>query len=244
MVSSSKKTLKQIMIYLSIFMFSGLVLNFTMGNNLSLKVQDLSFQGFTQTSLAIFGIGINKYSDFFSHPETRIELDQNTRFRIFNLISEDEGIHLREVCRKLDKKMGVIQYHINVLEKAGLINSIKDGRYRRFFLNHNPNFDLKRSLIISVLKREPSFKILQFLLENDKVYHNDLTNLLKISSQAITWHIKRLYGYDLIGYIKEGKQKVYFIREDILPELKFIMSNWNLKANGSSTPLAKTPTWI
>ena len=174
------------------------------------------------TSLLIFGIGINKFSDFFN---PAVELEQDTRSRIFNLILEDEGIHLREVCRKMNKKMGVIQYHINVLEKAGLISSLKDGRYRRFFINNRHDSDSKRNLIISVLKREPSLKILETLLEKEKVYHNDLANLLQISSQAITWHIKRLQAYELIDYKKEGKQKFYFIKEDVIPLLTSILED-------------------
>ncbi len=223
MDKKSKTNLKRVMIFLSISIFAGVFLNSTFLGGINLGVQDLSFQGLTGTSLIFFGIGLNKFSDFFIQNNDRVELEQNTRSRIYNLIRDDEGIHLREVCRKLDKKMGVIQYHINVLEKAGLISSLKDGRYRRFFINNNHESNDKRSLIISVLKREPSFKIMQALLENEKVHHNDLASLLNISSQAITWHIKRLQAYELIDFEKQGKQKVYFIREDVLPLIKTVL---------------------
>ena len=244
MKRKSKKTIKRIMLCLSIFMLTGLFLNVVFNNNISFGCHDLSFQGIGGTSLFIFGIGLNKFSDFFTPNDQRTELEQNTRSRIYNLIMEDEGIHLREVRRQLNKKMGVIQYHINVLEKAGLINSLKDGRYRRFFVNNNLNVDSKRNLIISVLKRKPSFKILETLLEKEKVYHNDLANLLQISSQAITWHIKRLQAYELIDFEKEGKQKVYYIRQDVLPLLKSVMENVKLSISGSSAPLTETPTGI
>ncbi|NVM01229.1 MAG: winged helix-turn-helix transcriptional regulator [Candidatus Helarchaeota archaeon] len=240
----SKKAIKRIMLCLSISMLTGLFLNIAFNNNLSFGCHDLSFQGIGGTSLVIFGIGLNKFSDFFTPTNQRTELEQNTRSRIYNLILEDEGIHLREVCRKLNKKMGVIQYHINVLEKAGLINSLKDGRYRRFFVNNNHNIDSKRNLIISVLKRKPSFKILQTLIEKEKVYHNDLANLLQISSQAITWHIKRLQAYELIDFEKDGKQKVYYIRQDVLPLLKSVLENVKLSVSGSSAPFTETPTGI
>ncbi len=244
MKRKSKKAIKRIMLCLSVFMLTGLFFNIVFNNNLSFGCHDLSFQGIGGTSLVIFGIGMNSFSDFFTPTDQRSELEQNTRLRIYNLILEDEGIHLREVCRKLNKKMGVIQYHINVLEKAGLINSLKDGRYRRFFVNNNHSSDSKRNLIISVIKREPSFKILQTLIENKKVYHNDLATLLKISSQAITWHIKRLRGYELIDYEKEGKQKVYYIRQDVLPLLKSILENAKSGISGGSAPLTETPTGI
>lgn len=229
MQKKSKTTIKRVMICLSVCMLTGLVLNTSFNSSIYYGLQDLSVQGVTGASLAIFGIGLNKFANFFTSEGQRTELEQNTRSRIYNLIMADEGIHLREVCRKLDKKMGVIQYHINVLEKAGLINSIKDGRYRRFFVNNNHNTTSKRNLIISVLKRDPSYKILETLLTNEKVYHNDLANLLKISSQAITWHIKRLQKYELIDFQKEGKQKVYFIRQDAFPLIHSILEEFQLK---------------
>ncbi|MFX1449927.1 MAG: winged helix-turn-helix transcriptional regulator [Promethearchaeota archaeon] len=244
MEKNSKKAIKRIMLSLSILMLTGIFVNISINNGLCIGCHDLSFQSIGGTSLVIFGIGLNRFSDFFTPADSRTELEQNTRSRIYNLILEDEGIHLREVCRKLDKKMGVIQYHINVLEKAGLINSLKDGRYRRFFVNNHPNSDSKRNLIISVLKREPSYKILQTLLENNKVYHNDLANLLQISSQAITWHIKRLQAYEIIDCEKEGKQKVYFIRPEILPLLNSVLNTLNSKVSGSPAPFTESPTGI
>jgi len=229
MEKKSRATIKRVMICLSLCMLTGLFINTTLNSGINLGIKDLSFHGLTSTSLIIFGIGLNKFSDFFTSNGDRVELEQDTRSRIYNLIVEDEGIHLREVCRKLNKKMGVIQYHINVLEKAGLISSLKDGRYRRFFVNNNHDSNNKRNLIISVLKREPSYKILQALFENEKVYHNDLANLLKISSQAITWHIKRLQAYELINFEKEGKQKVYYVREDVRPLIQAILNSFELK---------------
>ncbi|MHA1379220.1 MAG: winged helix-turn-helix transcriptional regulator [Candidatus Helarchaeota archaeon] len=229
MYSKSKAKIKHVMLCLSLCMLTGLFLNVAINSNNVFIIQDISFQGVTGTSLVFFGIGMNKFSDFFNTNGQRIELEQNTRSRIYNLIMQDEGIHLREVCRKLNKKMGVIQYHINVLERAGLISSIKDGRYRRFFVNDNHNSNGKRNLIISALKREPTYKILKIILENKKVYHNKLANLLNISSQAITWHIKRLKVYELIDFEKVGKQKIYFIPDNDLPLIQTVLDEYTLR---------------
>ena len=59
--------------------------------------------------------------------------DQETRNSIFQLIKDNEGLHFRKICRMLDKKMGVVQYHVSVLEKGNFIRSVRDGRYKCFF---------------------------------------------------------------------------------------------------------------
>ena len=162
-------------------------------------------------TMIILGIGLNIFADYVFNKEASVELEQDSRSKIYNLIKGNQGIHLREICRKLDKKMGVIQYHIHVLEKANLIDSVKEGRYRRFFI-HNGNGESSKTLLC-YLQRDSSRKILEYLAINDdeKVSHGDLAESLGISSQAITWHMKKLESEGIVSYEKIGKQKFYIL---------------------------------
>ena len=164
-------------------------------------------------TIIIFGTGLNIFADYVFNKEASIELEQDSRSKIYNLIKGNQGIHLREICRKLNKKMGVIQYHIHVLEKANLIDSVKEGRYRRFFI-HNDN-GKNSKIILCYLQRDSSRKILEYLTINDddKVSHGDLAEYLGISSQAITWHMKKLESEGIVSYEKIGKQKFYTLIE-------------------------------
>lgn len=171
--------------------------------------------------ILIIGIGLNVFSDYFQPVESKIELKQETRGKIYGLISNEEGIHLREICRRLDKRMGVIQYHIYVLERAGIIKSQKDGRYRRFFLNGHED-GTERTAIVSLLKRPTTCKIIVYILEKQEISHAELAQLLGISSQAITWHIKKIQRQELIFSEKQGKQKIYHLNpmyESLIQEL-------------------------
>src|SRR6056297_694190 len=64
-------------------------------------------------------------------------LNQRTRREIYELIRNNEGLHFRSICRNLGRKMGVVQYHVSVLEKHGLIRSVRDGRYKCFFADNS-----------------------------------------------------------------------------------------------------------
>lgn len=163
-------------------------------------------------TLIIIGFSLNIFADYVFNKECSVELEQNSRSKIYNLIKDNQGIHLREICRKLDKKMGVIQYHIHVLEKANLIDSVKEGRYRRFF-THNDNGE-NTKILLCYIQRDSSRKILEYLVLNDeKASHGDLAEYLSISSQAITWHMKKLESEGIVSFEKIGKQKFYILNE-------------------------------
>ncbi|NVM30633.1 MAG: hypothetical protein HWN65_17470 [Candidatus Helarchaeota archaeon] len=172
------------------------------------------------SSYFIYFIFATNVQDFNLFP-SRAKLNQSTRQKIYDLIERNEGIHLREICRALDKKMGVVQYHIYVLEGANLISSMKDGRYKRFFVNHRDSPGER--LVISILQRETTGKVLMMIFEKngDGVSHSSIAKEMKSSSQAITWHIHKLTDAGIISTTKMGNQKVY----QITPEFYSIVES-------------------
>jgi predicted transcriptional regulator len=161
-------------------------------------------------------------------------LSQKTRNEIYQLIENNEGIHFREICRKLDKKMGVVQYHISVLEKSGLIRAVKDGRYKCFFsLKNNVNvykpqqeltFEQKRTRegLIAAMKRDTPKSIINHLIKEGKASHQTLAEICGVSPQAITFHCQRLSNINLIQPTKIGRQKFYILPQEIQKIIKFI----------------------
>ena len=178
--------------------------------------------GIILSSFFIYFIIATNVSNYNLFP-SQVKLNQSTRQQIYNTIEQNEGIHLREICRLLDKKMGVIQYHIYVLESANLINSLKDGRYKRFFVNHQDS--PAKQVIISLLQRETTAKILNLIFQNngDGISHSAISKELDSSSQAVTWHIQKLMDADVILVIKYGCQKYYQINPTFLPIIESLL---------------------
>jgi len=144
-------------------------------------------------------------------------LDQETRRTIYELIKNKPGLHFRNICRQLDKRMGVVQYHISVLEKTGYIRSIKDGRYKCFFATENDNnYKLKNlnsdpqmlEVIITSLRRKTPKMLLEHLIS-----HQEFSSICEVSTQAITFHCQRLQKNNIIESNKEGRQKYYSLTE-------------------------------
>lgn len=182
--------------------------------------------GFLIGTFFIYFIIATNVQDYNLFP-SQAKLDNATRQKIYQLIAENEGIHLREICRLLDKKMGVVQYHLYILENANLISSMKDGRYKRFFVNHQGAPEER--IIISLLKRETTAKVLITIYQyNGKgISHSSLAKHLKSSSQAITWHIHKLEDANVILTTKRGCQKFYQINPTYLPVLESILEKYS-----------------
>jgi len=144
--------------------------------------------------------------------EKPILLNQSTRMSIYNFVKINPGTHFRDLCNYLDLPVGVVQYHLGLLTRAGLLSVRRDGRYRRYF--ENKRFTEAEMKVISVLRHETAGKIIAILVEKQAVFHKDLATQLKISSQALTWQINHLKETGLVESLAEGMRVKYFLNEE------------------------------
>ena len=151
----------------------------------------------------IVGVNFNEKSDL---------LNQSTRMSIYNFVKINPGTHFRDLCNYLGLPVGVVQYHLGILARAGLVSVRRDGRYKRYF--ENKRFTEAEMKIISMLRHETAGKILAVLMEKQAVFHKDLAKQLKISSQALTWQINNLKKTGLIKSSTEGMRAKHFLKEE------------------------------
>jgi predicted transcriptional regulator len=123
-------------------------------------------------------------------------LNQTTRVQIYNFIINNPGINFRGICNSLTLPIGVVQYHLAVLMKGGLISNRRDGRNKRYF--ESKKFSSTEKRIISVLRHETAEKILTILHDDESASHGNLAQRLNISSQALTWQMKQLKEKGLV----------------------------------------------
>ncbi len=129
-------------------------------------------------------------------------LDQPTRHEIYSYIKDNPGVHFRGICDGLGLSVGVVQYHLNVLEHAGLINTVTDGQNKRY-LEHSAF--TKTDVQLTVLMRHnTTAKILVILAQNGSALHRDIACCLGISSQALTWQMNQLKNEGIVSAEKAG----------------------------------------
>lgn len=145
-------------------------------------------------------------------------LNQSTRILIYNFIKDNPGIQFRGICNSLNLSIGVAQYHLGLLTKAGLLSIFRDGRYKRYFKSNK--FTKREMSIISLLRHQTVERIFSILLKRQRASHNELASKLSISSQALTWQINRLQKVGFLQRTKNGSKTVYFLDEANASTLK------------------------
>jgi predicted transcriptional regulator len=128
------------------------------------------------------------------------------------------GVYLREMSEDLGLSMGVIQYHTWVLTKNGEVEECRSGRYRRFF--GAGRYRGEERLIISLLRQGTTGRILVTLAGNEPLTHMTLARDLGISSQALSWQMKRLKE---IGFVEvlavQGQQEGRYRLSDTIASI-------------------------
>ena len=143
--------------------------------------------------------------------------NNGTRTQIYNYIEGNPGVQFRGICAALSLPVGLAQYHLGVLVKSGLVSFVRDGRYKRFFLSKK--FSRKEMLTISLLRHETAKRILEALLNKKQLSHGELACEVSITSQALTWQMKRLGKTEFIVQANEGLRTIYSIDEASAPLL-------------------------
>ena len=145
------------------------------------------------------------------HSNSTPLLDQPTRLEINNFIKSNPGVHFRGICDGLGLSVGVVQYHLSVLERAGFITGYTDGQNKRYFeASVFTQTDMK---LISLVRHESVAKILTILSENNSALHRDIACSLGVSSQALTWQMNQLKKTGLIDAEKAGVNVKYSLND-------------------------------
>ncbi len=137
-----------------------------------------------------------------------------TRRKIYEEIVLNPGLHFRELQRRLDMPVGMLEYHLNVLIREELIVAKKDGAYTRFFANTVMTHEERK--LMGVLRNEIARKIVIFLLERGRAKQKEITQYVGLSPSTVSYHLGKLLKSDIIEREVEGRESYYTPKD---PEL-------------------------
>lgn len=144
------------------------------------------------------------------------------RRRVLELVRQYPGLHLRELQRQLDTSAMLAEYHLNLLEKWGLVTSLEEKNYRRFY----PNSELPRPLpaedkrALGLLRQTIPLGIILLLLERGPQSHGLITEILGLRKSTLTYHLKLLEDTGVIKREADTRRVELAERERILSLLR------------------------
>ena len=141
-------------------------------------------------------------------------LEVGIRQKLLTLISECPGIHFRDAQRRTQSATGSLTYHLDCLVKAGLLTTVRDGKYLRYYACKERPIEEKGILELS--RRKTDRHILLLLLQNEANTNEELSKILSLSPSTISWHIKKLIETNILSVKVEGRKVFYSVNS---PEL-------------------------
>jgi DNA-binding transcriptional ArsR family regulator len=149
-------------------------------------------------------------------------LNQPTRMEIYDCAKSNPGIHFRGICSALDLPIGVVQYHLNILTRAGLLQVYSDGQCRRYFeTDAYAEADMQT---ISLLKHDTARKIIAALSQSSPMLHKNLAQAVGLSSQALSWQMNQLKQTGLIEAEQEGMSVNYSLNHANAASVKLLLN--------------------
>jgi predicted transcriptional regulator len=142
------------------------------------------------------------------------------RGRLYGYIESNPGIHLSALTRLSNLGNNQATYHLDILEKEGIIWSRKEGRLLIFFADTVS----KKSEIISPLldinfsKNSIKKSILMYLNQAELMNLNgpngsELAKEIGISSQVLSYHIRSLINWEMVERKRTGMKSSLYITE-------------------------------
>ena len=157
-----------------------------------------------------------------SYKNNILELDK--RKKIYNLVRKYAGSHFREIERISKMPSSSVKYHLDYLNKYGLIREMKKGNNLCYYPN---DFNSDNQVLLAMLRQDSVRKILLLLVENKKCSHEEITRFVGLSGSTISWHLKKLVEKDIIKFHKDGRKSVYNLKVDEREIIEFILKYKN-----------------
>jgi predicted transcriptional regulator len=125
-------------------------------------------------------------------------LDNETRGMIRGCIISDPGIHYNEIQRRCGLGNGKAAYHLQALEREGIIRSRSDGRLRRFY-------PAEMRLVDAPVRLDRLQRLIfDFLRERDGLSQREIAGALGISTPTVSRNLKRMAGMGVVRLERRG----------------------------------------
>lgn len=136
--------------------------------------------------------------------------EADIRRRILLIVEEYPGLHLREIQRRAQTSAMLAEYHLNILEKMGLVTSSTRGRYRDFFPARAPalQLDATDKRWLGLLRRPAILRIALLLLEGGALRPIQLARDLGLVPSTAAYQFKLMEDAGLAVVERRGNRSL------------------------------------
>lgn len=140
---------------------------------------------------------------------------QETRRAVYDHVRTYPGLHLSEIARQLGIPTNHAKYHLRRLEKDGLVSSLKEDGYWRFFPRADGSVgtrdlvDREEKRLLAMLRRPNPLHITLHLLSAGEATHGELTEALDVAGATAHYHLQRMEDAGMLERRPDGRRVYY-----------------------------------
>lgn len=138
-------------------------------------------------------------------PQGLLELE--TRRRIYEHVRRVPGLHLRALQRATGLPLGTVEYHLHQMERAGLVVTREEGRYKAYF--PNDQLDRRDRDVLYYLRQDMPRRIALEIANRPGLTFRELAERLPIGESTLSFHLKKLRAAGLVDEQRQGREKAY-----------------------------------
>lgn len=142
------------------------------------------------------------------------DVTEGPREWILACVRDQPGIHLRGVERATRLPLGQVLYHLDRLERMGLIASHRDSGFRRYF--STGVIGRSEKPILSALWHDVPRRLVLRLLDGPGVAHKQLQEAVGVAGSTLSFHLARLVSSGVLTRVKVDHATTYRLAEPSL----------------------------
>ncbi len=136
---------------------------------------------------------------------------------ILSIINILPGIRYKELQRITKMPNGTLSYHLEGLERKGLIRIRRDNGSTRIFPLMCDDYAIE---IISIIKDSTRLKIIKYLLKHKSATYQELHKVTGKSFSTLSWHLDKLIDNEIIDVNNHIGINEYSLKEpEIIEEI-------------------------
>lgn len=144
-------------------------------------------------------------------------LELETRRDIYDLVRREPGIHMREIQRRLDLSIALTEYHLRQLVKSGLLTSISEEGYKRFYPTTGADGGELRALggderrMIGLFRQSIPLRITLYLLNDEPGTNSQIADSLGVSRSRLSFHLNKMLRQNVIRKLSRSEGRGYVL---------------------------------
>jgi signal transduction histidine kinase/CheY-like chemotaxis protein len=136
----------------------------------------------------------------------------DNRKAVLDYISDNPGAHLRKIARDLDIHLSTLRYHLDNLEKKGLIGCQKQNNLKVYFTSGKLK-PIEKTLT-PLLQQKRFRDIILVLIDYPGLTFTQIVERLSIGASTASKYINTLEDQKILFHEKSGREKRYYISDE------------------------------